>query len=800
MITIYAEKFDVGMRIACALSEFNFNGKIIPVDKVDANKKSLETAFKNKGVIEINWKGQPTFITWGQGHLLELKQASDYDPSYRYWSNIPLPFFRKNYEIKIKNGYDFKTRKSTGKPDEKIKKQLTLIKDLFNKSDYIINATDDDREGELIFALVYEFTKSKTPYKRVTLASQTEDGFIKAFNNLKDSSDVKAKENAGRARQIADFVVGANLTVGVTLKNHGGEMYSVGRVQTPVLNMIVQRDLEIKNFVSEKFFTINSELDKDGETFTVKHDERFKTEDEANSIIEKIQGVDAKVQEVETKMVKKSPPLLHNLTSLQKECNSILGLSASDTLAYVQKLYESGYTTYPRTSSRHLNEDMKSDIDEVLNNFEDKFPMLKGRRRFEKRYFDDSKVESHYAIVPTKKEYSPSSDQTLNNVYELISRSLVMSQLDDALIEETSAIFDIGGYNFYTNGSVIKKAGFLEMVKVKSPDQLPKISEGETLKSEPFIKEGKTTPPQRLNDSSLLSMMVNVGSENPELKEILNSKDGIGTEATRANIIKTLIDRGYAKYSGKSIIATEKGINFIQALTVEDLKSAEMTAKWEQRLNKIEDGKDDMNKFIQDIESKTKEWLNQISTMNPINSGNKTGNKSSNQMDIKCPVCGEHLIDWKTAWFCPNKDFSLNKNFLSVNLKESDLKDLCEKRKTRYIDGFVSNKTGNKFPSPTSLVLGKDNKLAFEFKEADTFKCPNCGDNVRGFDWGWGCKNRDFSIGKEIAGVEITEKIVKQLCSKKRTDVLNFINKKGEYFPAQLIIKDDGKVGFEFSD
>lgn len=797
MITIYAEKFDVGIRIACALSNFKFNNKIISVDKVDANKKALETAFKSKGFIDITWNGEPTYITWGQGHLLELKQASDYDPNYRYWSNIPLPFFKNKYETKIKNGYDFKLKKSTGKPDEKIKKQLALIKDLFDKSDLIINATDDDREGELIFALVYEYTKSKTPYKRVTLASQTEDGFIKAFNNLKDSSEVKSKENAGRARQIADFIVGVNLTVAVTLRNTG-EMYSVGRVQTPVLNMIVKRDLEIANFESETFYTINSELDKNGETFIAKYGDRFKTEKEANKIINEISNFKAKTKEVNSKITKKMPPLLHNLTSLQKECNNILGLSAAETLSYAQKLYEGGYITYPRTSSRHLNEDMQSDVDEILNNFEEKYPEVRNKRRFEKRFFDDSKVESHYAMIPTRKEYNYGSNKIQDQVYEIVSRSLVMSQLDDALIEETSAVFDIGGYDFYSNGSVIKQEGFLSIVKVKQPDQLPVLIEGEELDSEPFIKEGKTTPPPKLNDSSLLSMMVNVGSENPELKEILNSKDGIGTEATRANIIKTLIDRGYAQYSGKSITATQKGINFIEALTVEDLKSAEMTAKWEQRLNKIEDNEDNMEFFIKDIEDITRKWLAQISRMKSINSGNKNKSKNSNQMEIKCPVCGEYLIDWTTSWFCPNKDFGLQKNFLSVDLKESDLKDLCEKRKTRYINGFISNKSGNKFPSPTSLILNEKNELKFEFQESKTFKCPICNGKVRSYNWGYGCENRDFSIGNEIASVKITDKIVDELCKNRETKLIkDFINNNGEKFEAKLIIKDDNKIGFK---
>ena len=622
MITIVAEKPDVGNKIAAALDHITMNdGKSVEFAALKANEKAVKSQQNRDGYLKINWQGQECYVTWAYGHLCELKQAADYNSEYKYWSRMPLPFIPEKYEIKLKSAPDKSWEK-------KIHGQAGLIAKLMNKSDLVINATDCDREGEVIFAYIYQNAGCTKPVKRACFSSQTKEGLIDGFTkDLKDGSEMQATETAGRMRGIADWVVGANITAAITLKSYGKGVISVGRVQTPTLAMIVDREKAIRNFKSEPYWAIEGLFTaKGGESFKAKHSrEKIKDKSEAEKIFAKVNGHQGKVTDIQKKAQKKAAPFLYSLSALQMDANSKYGYTLAKTLEIAQKLYDNGYTTYPRTDSQFLTEDMQGTVNNVLDRLSSVgryADLINGReRKFDvPHYFNNKKVESHFAIIPTGVIPKNLSSQQEINIYDLICRSVIKMLYGPATVENTKVQIDVEGETFTAKGSAIKDPGWMAVGDASKEEFLPLMEVGDVLDGTYELQEKKTEPPKRYSDKTLLAAMLTAGKdlEDEELKKLMADPQvgGIGTEATRAGIIETLLNRGYIVRNKKSISATDKGIELIDILPVDELKGAELTARWEQRLRNIERGTEDPVKFKTDFEETVKKWTEQVKALN----------------------------------------------------------------------------------------------------------------------------------------------------------------------------------------
>ena len=494
MITIIAEKPDVGSKIAAALDVITLsNGKVVTFDTLEANIKAVKREQTDKGFLKIQYLGQDCYVTWGYGHLCELKQAYDYNPVFKQWKNIPLPFFPEKYEIKAKEGTDTNFNK-------RIKSQLSVIKGLIRKSDMVINATDFDREGEVIFAYIYQYCGGKAPVKRACFLSQEKDGIIEGFDKMKNGSEMKNLEVAGKTRNIADLAVGSNCTVACTLKSPNSGVLSVGRVQTPTLSLLVDKELSIRNHKPVPYWTVEADFITDyGDTYKGKHiKDRFDNRTEANKVYNNAQGQIGVITKIETKDVKKEAPDLFSQSGLQMEANSRFGFTMKHTLDIAQKLYDGGYTTYPRTSACSLPPDMEPKINKVLSQLEtvsDYTSFISGKSRSfnKKKYFNLTSGVSHFAIVPTG---VITSNLTLDEqkIYDLICRSVISMLYDNAIISQTKLITSVNGEDFSSSGSMIKKKEWMEVMGTPKKESLPdNLSMGDEVDTTIFLHDKKRT-------------------------------------------------------------------------------------------------------------------------------------------------------------------------------------------------------------------------------------------------------------------------------------------------------------------
>ena len=696
MITIFAEKPDMAKRIASAMSSR-------PV--------------KQSHYYEVNYNGNEYAVTWGYGHLCELFDVKDYTNDAK-WTKDNFPFFPESFRLKIKSGINQQQSKTN-------KEHFNEIKGLFNNSEYIINATDADREGELIFAYVYELMKCKTPWKRLWLNSTQNDAIKNALANLKDSSTMIPLQNAARCRSQADWLIGINATVLSTLSFGGYKnVMNVGRVQTPTLAILVNRETEIQNFKSEPFWTIKGNFSTTkGEKYVgeLKKPEKFFDKEEAIVLFTKVKNGEAHITKCEKKPEKKSPPLLYDLNALQMQANSDYGFSAQKTLDIAQKLYEMQYLTYPRTTSKYLPLDLRDTVFDVLDSMQGEYGTWAAKAKstrasVSKPYFDDSKVESHYAIIPTTKvPYDLTDDE--NKIYSLVAKSIIRIFYPDAIFNKTSIITEVSGYEFGTNGSSISQLGWMEVgEKVKDDTIVPDVKIGEKVINEKMeIVEGKTEPPKRYTDKSLLKIMETAGKlvDSEELR-LLMKDSGLGTPATRAGIIEKLIKTGYVERNKKTLIPTEKGIYLIRNLPCEELKSPEMTGVWEKRMYQVEQGKDNLTSFMNDIEKQTEKICKSIT--DKVMTEDVKPFTASNTEYGKCPLCGGSVIKTKWGYGCANYhttkcNFSISGSICGKKMTETNIKNLLSKGTTGKISGFKS-KTGKTFSATIKLI---DGKTEFEF-------------------------------------------------------------------------------------
>ncbi|HFR5215310.1 DNA topoisomerase 3 [Streptococcus agalactiae] len=533
------------------------------------------------------YEGNGYKVSWCVGHLIQMANPDAYDEKYAKWNISDLPIIPKQYK--------FEVAKAT-------KKQFNILKKLMNDKeiDTVINACDAGREGESIFRLVYNEAKCKKKMQRLWISSMEDSAIKEGFSNLKNGKDYDKLFESAQARAIADWLVGMNISrlYSCLYKQN----YSVGRVQTPTLYMIVKRDEEISNFKKEKYYTV--ELSMNGFTLsTDKIGDEITAEQLINLIGDNIEITDVIQKEKITK-----PDLPFDLTTLQRECNKYFGYSAKQTLDYAQSLYEKKLITYPRTDSRCLTEDM---IVSTVNN-------ILGKNDFDteriKTVFNSKKVTDHHAIIPTVSSLSEdlsSIPDSETKVYRLISNKLHAS-VGYPLVENTTKIVaEFDGFEFTSSGRVIRDEGFskyLKEYKSKKNEfiELPDVSIGDVLSIEnKEIKEKFTQPPKHFTEDTLLKSMEIAGNEALE-KCVEVERKGLGTPATRAGIIENLIYKGFVERDKKNLIATHKGISLVTIVS-DTFKSAKTTAKWEMELADIAKGKSSKEKFLKDIESEIQE-------------------------------------------------------------------------------------------------------------------------------------------------------------------------------------------------
>ncbi len=533
------------------------------------------------------YEGKGYRVSWCVGHLIQMANPDSYDEKYAKWNMADLPILPREYMYEV--------AKST-------KKQFNILKKLMNDKeiDTVINACDAGREGEAIFRLMYNQASCKKNMKRLWISSMEDSAIKEGFNNLKDGKDYDNLFESAQARAVADWLVGMNISrlYSCLYKQN----YSVGRVQTPTLDMIVKRDDEIANFKKEKYYTV--ELSMDGfRLSTDRIDDEIAAEQLLNLVGDKIEITDVIQKEKITK-----PDLPLDLTTLQRECNKYFGYSAKQTLDYAQSLYEKKLITYPRTDSRYLTTDM---ITSMINN-------ILGQNDFDtqriKVIFNSSKVTDHHAIIPTVSSLSEdlsSIPESEAKVYRLIFNKLHAS-VGYPLVENTTKIVaEFDSFEFTSSGKVIKDEGFIKYLKEYKSKQsedavLLDLSVGDVLSIEnKEIKENFTQPPKHFTEDTLLKSMEIAGNEALE-KGVEVERKGLGTPATRAGIIENLIFKGFVERDKKNLIATHKGISLVTIVSG-TFKSSETTAKWEMELSGIAQGKSSKEEFLKDIENEIKE-------------------------------------------------------------------------------------------------------------------------------------------------------------------------------------------------
>ena len=695
MVVIYAEKSSLAKSIA---------------ETLKAGKRLCNSSEPTIGWWKFQFNGEQAILCHGAGHLCTSVDAQEYGEQYKQWDLRKYPCIPDELKIKVKDS---------------TKACYNTIAEFFKQADWLINATDPDREGELIFKYIYDTLNCKQMWKRVILEDTTTSTIYKAFHHLIDGTQMLPLQMSGMARDYADWIIGINLTVAMTKKFGDREnIFTLGRVQTPTLNLIVQRELAIKNHIKQPFWKLLSSFDVNGIPLNTEYKNgSFEQKNIAEKILSECNQVQkgtviSKIQ----KTRKVSAPKLYNATQLRSACNRKFGWSLKETDKVMQALYEHRLMTYPRSSSEYLPDSMKNDVTDTLNKLfqTDMYKQYKtdNWKSFGKRHFDDSKVGSHTAIIPTTNVPS-----TLDNIspdeqklYDLLVKSVIRMIYPDAEIEETTLDITVGNNIFHTKGNVIKEYGWYTIDAMPKETTLPECNEGDVFYGKFTLKEGQTEPPKRYTQATLIEEMELAGKRivDEETRALmLKNHMGIGTEATRTSTVQQLFNKGYIAEKGKSIYATEKGIYLINTLAIPDLKSAEMTGELEKKLNDIANERYSYEEYIREIQQKTKEWYATIVNTN--------ADVYQTEDSLLCPFCGRIMKMQKFGLSCTGYfdktnpcNFSIAKEICKKKITSSQMKMLINSGRTRIIKGFVS-KNGKEFNA--SLLLDKSTKkITFEFE------------------------------------------------------------------------------------
>ena len=671
--------------------------------------KVLGATMPKQGYME----GNGYCVTWTFGHLCTLKEPHDYGQELKSWNLIFLPIIPKNFGIKLI-------------PNKGVENQFRVIERLVSECDEVINCGDAGQEGELIQRWVLQKAKCNKPIKRLWISSLTEESIKEGFENLKPAEDYKNLYLAGNARAIGDWLLGINATRLFTKKFGGNKgVLSIGRVQTPTLAMLVQRQKEIDSFSTEEYWELKT---KYRDVIFNAAIDRLKTLDRAEKGLSYLKENLFEIVSFEIKEGKEKNLRLFDLTGLQVEANKKYGYSAENTLNYIQSLYEKKHVTYPRVDTTYLSESLYPKIEGILRSltfYQDLIlPLLQQPIPKSKAVFDDAKVTDHHAIIPT--EISPSQNLSKEEklIYDLIAKRFISVFYPECKISNTLVEARVGTIPFKTNGKQILEPGWRAVYakepkdkedstdKEKSAEEeqlIPEFLAGESGPHDPYIHQGKTSPPKYFTEATLLRAMETAGKQidDDELREMLKN-NGIGRPSTRANIIETLFKRKYIEKKRKNLIATQTGIQLIDTIEDEVLKSPELTGEWEFKLRKIESGEYDANTFkeelitmVTELTKKVKDGKGKSFTFEDEKPKEEKKTVSAAKKEIKewdmlkCPKCKQsHLMKGKTAVGCSdfkNCGFKVLFEIYGKKLTEKQLMDLVVKGKTSKLKGFSSH-------------------------------------------------------------------------------------------------------------
>lgn len=754
------------------------------------------------------FEGNGYQITWTIGHLCTLKEPQDYDERLKWWKLQDLPILPSRFGIKgIKNGG--------------LQKQLKTITALVSNATEVINCGDAGQEGELIQRWVLTKAQCRKPVRRLWISSLTEEAIREGFNNLRDSKEYDLLYAAGSSRAIGDWLLGINATRLYTLKYaENKQLLSIGRVQTPTLALIVNRHLEIQNFKPETYWELKTRY-RDV-LFSAKSG-KFSSKEEAEKVLQSIENEIFTILSFTKKRGKEAPPKLFDLTSLQVECNKKFGYSAEHTLNTVQKLYEQKLVTYPRVDTMYLPEAMHSKIKGTLSGMRGYFnlvnPLLNEPIRKSKNVFDDKKVTDHHAIIPTGINAGNLAGPEAN-VYDLIARRFIAAFYPDCIVSKTEVTGKAKDTEFKATGKQVLEEGWRTVYKEEKKEEenaeqeedqlLPEFKEGESGPHKPVLAEKQTKPPKPYTEATLLRAMETAGKQvaDEELRELMK-ENGIGRPSTRANIIETLFKRNYIRKEKKNLIPTITGIQLIQTIDHELLKSAELTGKWEKKLRDIEKGSFDAAVFLDEMKQMVSEIVHHVRSAAPRKiaaTAAVTAKKEKESPDEKpgkeaekkpkekakpstgemiCPKCRKgKMLKGKKAYGCSEYKqgctFIVPFEFHEKKLTDSQIHSLITTGKTGTLKGF--RKGGSEVEA--SIRLDEECHLVLEEKEEQVLRCPKCsrGEILTGKSaygcgqWKSGCT---FRIPLSYLGKEIQKKHLRVLLSGKETPVIKGFQKEG---------------------
>lgn len=723
-------------------------------------------------------------IVWAFGHLVELQEPDEYRADWKRWTLDSLPMIPENFALKAKN-------------EQGSIKQLQIIKQLLENATDIICATDAGREGELIFRYILTWSGlTHRPFKRLWISSLTDDAIQQGFKQLQDGKQFDGLYLAAKCRSEADWLVGLNATRLYTLKYGANQqLWTLGRVQTPVLSLVVQKDLAIETFTTNEFWELHS-IYRDVDFQYLGG--RFAKKDEAEYLFNQIKDSLLEISDIKGKQEHINAPLFYDLTDLQKDMNLRYGYTAEQTLSIAQQLYEKKHITYPRTDSRYLSHDLKSSINALLN----KLKLLFANEvnaiqtpKLPERYFNNAKVTDHHAIIPTLVLGKNLSDDEYK-VYQAIIFRFISGFYSPLIKQITSVFAKIKEFEFKTTGTLIIALGWQSLYKQELKEKfLPEFNKGETGEHQAKVIQGKTTPPKPYNEATLLAMMESAGKtcEDEALKDILKEK-GLGTPATRAAIIENLIQRGYLKRQRKIILSTESGKQLIALIRSDSLKLAALTGEWEAKLKQIERNEYSAKEFMAGIVEFTGNLKTDIEK--PLYDISRLG---------LCPLCSAEIIEGKKGYGCAawktGCNFVLWKKEYGLTIN----RDLaCELLQLGYsVKSYLLNDNGELFNAQLVLknaVLSYQHITAAQLPKNALADCPLCNGKIietaKAYscsEWRNGCPT---VIWKTIAHKNIDLDLVKILLMHGETSVLTgFISNKGVEFSARLKLHA-GKVLF----
>ena len=666
---------------------------------------------KEDGFIE----GNGYFVTWAFGHLITLAMPEQY--GYGAYKAEELPIVPQPFQLmvrQIRKGKDFED-------DPTALKQLKIIRSCFEKSDQIIVATDAGREGELIFRYIYAYLGFQKPFRRLWISSLTDKAIREGLAQLKSGCAYDALYLAGKARSEADWLVGINASRALSIARRGA--YSLGRVQTPTLAMVCRRFLEHQGFSSVPFWRLHAFVRKDDISLQTICTEDFATEEKAQIALTSLSNQSSlTITSISRKTSDITPPLLYDLTALQKEANRKLGFSADKTLSLAQSLYEKKVTTYPRTGSRYISQDVFEEVPRLLSALgkELKSPL-------NPHSVDDSKVTDHHALLPTGEGNTQGLSSDEAAIYQMICIRFVESFAPNAQEERMQIELTDGTHRFVWRGKQILSQGWKaytpqgEKNKADESDeekeevlvQLPCLQEGDNLQLERgAITQHKTKPKPLFTEATLLSAMENAGREIEDTDSRKAISDcGIGTPATRASIIETLLLRDFIRREKKTIIPTEKGLSVYGIVKDQRIANAEMTGNWELTLSAIEAGKASVEDFSARIKDYTAEICRELLALQIAR---------SKYPSYSCPMCSKDTVGiFSKVAKCKSEGctFHVFREICGIILTEAQMKDLLTTKRTTLIKGFQS-KAGKKFNA--HLVLRGDGSTAFEFDNSSS--------------------------------------------------------------------------------